>query len=51
MRKKHPTLGKRTLAKMYFIRPDKKVDPEIVEESSPMVIDTKEKYLKMKNYK
>ena len=51
MRKKHPTLGKRTLAKMYFIRPDEKVDPEIVEESSPMVIDTKEKYLKMKNYK
>ncbi len=51
MRKKHPTLGKRALAKMYFIRSDTQTEPENMVESSPIAIVAKDQYLKMKNYK
>ena len=51
--KKHPLIGKVKLAKIYFLRPDTKIDPETITEESPVGIETKEEkgYLKMKNYK
>lgn len=52
MRKKHPTLGKKTLAKMYFLRPDSKINPESVSEDSPITADaSKDGYQRMKNVK
>jgi retron-type reverse transcriptase len=52
MRKKHPTLGKRALAKMYLLRADPQIDLESVTEDSPIMTNaTKDGYLKMKNVK
>lgn len=50
--KKHPTLGKRALAEMYFLRPNPYIEPKSITEDSPILVNTgDEKYLKIKNYK
>lgn len=53
MTKKHPTLGKKTLAEMYFLRPETKVEAEEVTDDSPITPDRTETkgYEKMKKYK
>ena len=53
MRKKHPTLGKRNLAKMYFLRTKADLNPKEIEENSPIIESTvsKDGYSKFKNYK
>ena len=51
MKKKHPTLGKKTLAKMYFLREDCPVKGEL-EPNSPVPEQGKKGgYIKLKNYK
>jgi hypothetical protein len=51
MRDKHPTLGKRTLAEMYFLRKDVKLEGEL-DQNSPLPDETAKKgYLNFKNYK
>jgi len=53
MSKKHPTLGKKRLANMYFLRTNESLDPKKIDENSPILESTisKDGYLKFKNYK
>lgn len=53
MLKKHPTLGKKVLAEMYFLRPTTKVEAEGITDDSPIAPERTEteEYEKMKNYK
>lgn len=51
MSKKHPTLGKKALTNMYFLRKEQKADPEGQIEESPILENSTPRYLKFKNYK
>jgi len=53
MSKKHPTLGKRTLTNMYFLRSENNTNPDKLSEESPILENSisKDGYLKFKNYK
>jgi len=53
IRKKHPTLGKVNLAKLYFLREHLKPKLDEIDDSSPILEGaiTKDGYLKFKNYK
>jgi predicted lipase len=52
MRKKHPRVGKRRLAEMYFLRKVENADPESVTEDSPLIADEESGgIVKMKGYK
>lgn len=53
MRKKHPTLGKIKLAKMYLLRTKEEPNLEEIDENSPILEAkmSKDGYLKFKNYK
>jgi hypothetical protein len=53
MRKKHPTLGKKDLTNMYFLRRDNNTDPNKLIDESPILENstTKDGFLKFKNYK
>ena len=51
MRKKHPTLGKITLAKMYLLRDKYKLKGEIEQNSPVPEGGNKEGYIKFKSYK
>lgn len=53
MHKKHPTLGKITLAKMYFLRKHDNSELKNLNEDSPILEShiSKDGYLKFKNQK
>lgn len=53
LRKKHPTLGKKRIAEMYFLRKDEiPANDATVDQDSPIVSkDTDESYIKFKNHK
>ena len=53
MSKKHPTLGKKILTNMYFLRNDNNTSPDKLIEESPIPESSisKDGYLKFKNYK
>ncbi len=53
MRKKHPTLGKTKLARMYFLKARENLNPKEIDEYSPILesTTTKDGYVKFKNYK
>lgn len=51
MRKKHPTLGDKTLAKMYLLRERCKLEGELEQNSPAPEEGNKEGYIKFKNYK
>jgi hypothetical protein len=51
MRAKHPTLGKKNLAEMYFLRKNTKLEGEI-DHNSPLPEESdKEGYKSFKNYR
>lgn len=51
MSKKHPTLGKKRLASMYFLRANESLEPKEIYENSILESISKDGYLKFKNYK
>lgn len=51
IRKKHPTLGKKTLARMYFLRENRRLEGELEPNSPVPELGNKGGYIKFKNYK
>ena len=51
IRRKHPTLGNKTLAKMYFLRDKSKLEGELEQNSPAPEEGDKEGYIEFKNYK